>query len=361
MKYGGGMESVSRMRLGLLFGGVDLTIAEMVRIGRMAEVHGVDALYGVEAYRCGLLPLTALAAGTKTITIGPYVLNSAFRTPFAAGLAALDLNELSAGRLELAVGTGNAHITRHWLGVEPEPPLAKMRDYVTILRMMMRTRQGERMAHHGPIHSIDWVQQAVGPATKPAPVYLAASFPKMIRLAAMVADGLALGALVSPPYIREVILPSVREACEQADRDLSGFGIKVCAMVAADDDRTMASARARQAIAGVFAAHPHPYYEHLLREQGFAAQLGRCLAALKAGKLDAAADAIDDDVIDSLIIWGTPEDCATKLSAFAGAVDEAVIANVVGPSDFAEASERYRTLFDVVASFRGVRSNDGTS
>lgn len=94
----------------------DLTIAETVRVGRAAEAHGMDALHCVEAYRCGLLPLAALATGTEAVTIGPDVLNASFRTPFAVGLAALDLNEMSGGRLELALGIGNSHITRHWLG-----------------------------------------------------------------------------------------------------------------------------------------------------------------------------------------------------------------------------------------------------
>lgn len=42
-KKGGGM------RLGLLFGGIDLTISEMVRVAREAEAIGMHGLYCVEA------------------------------------------------------------------------------------------------------------------------------------------------------------------------------------------------------------------------------------------------------------------------------------------------------------------------
>lgn len=336
------------MRLGMLFGGADMRIADMVRVGRDAERHGMDALYCVEAYRSGLLPLAALAAGTEKVTIGPYVLNASFRTPFAAGLAALDLQDLSGGRLELAVGTGNAHVTRTWLGVETEPPLAKMRDYVSILRAMMRTRQGECAVHRGDVHTLDWVQQAPAPPEGPAPVHLAASFPKMIRMAAAVADGLALGALLSPAHIRDVILPSVQDAREPVNGGRGGFTVKVCVMVSADEDRDAAAAAARQAVAGTFAAHPHPYYEHLLREQGYAAQLQKCLAAIESGNLAAAAEAVDDEVIDSLVVWGTPEDCAGKLSAYAAVVDEAILANVASRSAVDDALARYRPLFDLL-------------
>lgn len=340
-----------RLRLGLLFGGVDLDIKQMIKVGQAAEAHGIDALYCVEAFRCGLLPLSALAAATEAITIGPYVLNAALRTPLAAGLAALDLDEMSQGRLELAVGAGNAHISRRWAGVEPEPPVAKMRDYIAILRMMMRAKRGEPVVHQGQVHSIDWVRQAASPNAHPVPVYMAASFPKMITVAATAANGLALGALVGPTYLREVILPAVRDALARTNRDPDAFGIKVCTMVAVDKDRATAHAKARNAVAGVFAAHPHPYYEHLLREQGFAQQLDRCLAAVDAGRMAEAADAIDDRVIDSLLVWGTPGECAAKLSAYECVADEAVLAHVASPATM-PAVDRYRPLLDVVDKIR---------
>jgi 5,10-methylenetetrahydromethanopterin reductase len=341
------------LRLGLLFGGADHSISEMVKIGRGAELAGVDALYCIEAYRNGLLPLAALAAATEHVTVGPYVLNAYFRTPFAAGLGALDLDEISGGRFELAVGSGNAHITQNWLGVEPRPPLEKMRDYVAVLRLMMRAHRGERVSYRGPVHSIDWMQQAPGPSEKPVPVYLAAIFPKILKSAVDIADGLALGAMCSPVYIRDVIRPLLQSAAHNAGKSLEGFGVKVCVMLAVHEDAAIARELASKAVAGTFAAHPHPYYEHMLREQGFGRQLETCLTAVAAGDMNAAAASLDDDVLDAVVVWGTARQCAERLTAFEGLVDEVVLANVSSSAEYdADPLASYRPLFDVIERVR---------
>ena len=48
---------------------------------------------------------------------------------------------------------------------------------------------------------------AVQPTRPSIPVNLAAIYPKMVKVAGRVADGLALGALLSAGYVREVIAP----------------------------------------------------------------------------------------------------------------------------------------------------------
>jgi len=347
------------MRVGLLFGGIDLTIREMILVARQAEAIGMHGLYCVEAYRSGLLPLAALAQATSRVSIGPYVLNAYCRTPFAAGLAALDLDEMSRGRLVMAVGSGNAHITQRWLGAALVPALEKMRDYTVILQRMMRARKGERVSYAGKVHSIEWSQQAHGPAGPPVPIYLAAIFPKMLELAGAAADGLALGAMTGPDYVREIIRPSVAAAAARAGRDPAALRYKMCAMVAVDDDRQSARRFARNAVAGTFATHPHPYYEYMLREQGFAVQLERSLLALAAGDFAGVADAIDDAVIDATVIWGTPDECVARLGRYEGLIDEMVLANVRPGSipDAAEPCAAYRPVLDVAARFSTVNSN----
>lgn len=341
------------VRTGVLFGGADLTVDEMASVGGDAETRGVDGLYCVEAYRSGLVPLAALARATRRTTVGPYVLNASFRAPFAAALEALDLSEILPGRLELAVGSGNPHITRHWLGVDPAPPLAQMYDYLKIVRMMLHARPGERVSYRGPVHSIEWVRHVPAGVGRPIPVYLAAVSPKMLQLAAGASDGLALGALTSPAYIRDVIRPLVRAAAERADRDPAGLRVKMCAMVAVHEDRDVAGDHARRAVAGMFAAHSHPYYERLLKQQGFAPQLDKCLTELAAGRTEAAAHAFAD-VIDSVMIWGTPADCAARLSAYEGVVDEVVLANTAAPlvPGDDDAVARYRLLLEVIERAR---------
>lgn len=339
-------------RFGLLFGGTDLSIDEMVKVARQAEARGIDALYCVEAYRSGLMPLAALAYSTASATLGPYVLNATLRTPYAAGLAALDIDEMSGGRLALAVGAGNAHLTRQYAGVESDRPLARVRDYVQILRLMMRAPAGEIVSHEGRVHSINWARSTPGSVGRPAPVYVAGASPKMLAMAVTVADGLALGALTSPGYIRDVIRPPMLKTASHAGRDAAELGLKVCVILAVHDDPMRARESARRTVAGIFASHPHPYYEHLLREQGFGIELERCLVELSAGRPDAAVQAISDDVLDSVTVCGTPSECAARLSDYGGLVDEVVVANASPAAFDGDPARRYALLLDVVEQAR---------
>ena len=64
------------MDIGLIFSGADMTMAELTAIGQRAEQSGVTSLYLAEAWRSGWVPLTALAATTTRVRLGPYVLNA---------------------------------------------------------------------------------------------------------------------------------------------------------------------------------------------------------------------------------------------------------------------------------------------
>ena len=314
---------------GLLVAGVGTSLPQMAEDARRAEAAGMDAVYCVEAYRGGLSTVAAIAAATERIRVGPYVLNAYARTPFATGLAAIDLDDLSRGRLLIGIGSGNAYITENWLGVPHEKPLAKMRDSVEIIRRMVRTPFGGRVDYEGELHSMAW-SPSVAPFRESIPVVMAAIFPKMRALAGRLADGIAIGAVTSASYVRDVIRPVVRKSVEDSGRDPDAFRFLMTSMCAVDADPERARSTLRRTISGIFAAHPHPYYEFMLREQGFGRQLDRCLAAVASGQIEAAAEAIDDEMVDQLAIGGSPESCLEQKNAYDGLIDEMIYTDVSG-------------------------------
>jgi 5,10-methylenetetrahydromethanopterin reductase len=205
------------MKLGLIFPGGGMKIRDMVTIGKEAEGAGFDSLYVTEAWRSGFVPLTALAMATQRVRLGPYVLNAYGRSPLLAGMSAIDLDELSGGRLLLGVGSGNRHINEDWQGVPHVEPYQKMKEYIECLRQIVRTRIGTPMTYEGKIHRMRWTP-AVDPLRESIPIYLSAIFPRMVRVAGQVADGVAIGAMGSADYLRTVLQPRVREAATQAGR-----------------------------------------------------------------------------------------------------------------------------------------------
>ena len=330
------------MELGLIFTGADTTIRELTTIAQQAEASGFSSLCMAEAWRSGWVPLTAMAAATSTIRLGPYVLNAYGRSPLLAGMSAIDFNEFSGGRLVLGVGGGNRNINEQWQGIPHQRVLTKMREYVTLMKQMARTRLGERLEFGGKVHSMDW-SPAVDPAEEPFPVYLAAVFPAMMRVAAQVADGIAGGATLSAGFLRDVVKPQAAEAAQAVGRDPESIEWTAVSFVAVDDDRARARRAAREAICHLYAPLPHPYYEYTMREQGFGAAADALLKLMPAGDLEASVNAIPDACVDRLVIAGTPEDCRARLASYAGVLNEMLLLNAMPAMD-GDIIERYASL-----------------
>jgi len=100
-------------------------MGELVTVARQADSAGFAGFYMAEVHRSGFVPLTAVAAATQRMRIGPYVLNAYARSPLITGMSAVDLNEVSGGRLVLGVGGGNRIINEVWQGIAHERVLTR--------------------------------------------------------------------------------------------------------------------------------------------------------------------------------------------------------------------------------------------
>ncbi len=337
------------MDLGLAFTGGGMRLAELVELGRRAEASAFDAVYLTEAWRSAFVPLSALATATERVRLGSYVLNAYGRSPFITAMAAVDLDELSGGRLVLGVGGGNKVINEQWQGIPHARVLTKMEEYVTLLRQAARTGIGERLDYQGKVHEMHWVP-AVDPI-RAFPVILAAIFPRMLRVAGRCADGLACGAVISAEYLRDVIRPEASKAAADADRDPDALSFYTGVLMAVDADRERARRRARESICALFDPLPHPYYEFTLREQGFSAAADAALRFMPAGELDRAVDAIPDERLDRVAIAGTPDECLERLASYEGVVDEVVCVNVTPPPE-GDPGAAYDDVFALARAFR---------
>ncbi len=312
------------MRLSLMFaGGGGMTVHDMVRLAVEAEEAGADGVFLPEAWRSAFVSITAIAAATERIEIGPYVLNAHAHSPLFTGIAAVDLDEFSGGRLVLGVGSGNRITNEAYQGIPVVKPLAKMRDYVEVLRRVTTARTGERVDHVGMVHSTTGWHAQVQPVRPRIPIVLAATSPRMTQLAGEVADGVALGSLLGVDHLSNLRNDQLRDVAPD-------FRVMASAFVAVDADRDAARHAARSAVVNLFAGKPHPHYESLLRQQGYADVADAILAAVAADDIDAAHRAVSDDVLDALTICGTVDDCAAGIDRYRGAVSDLILVNASG-------------------------------
>lgn len=310
------------MRLGLLLGFED-SIKTMTTLAREGEAAGLGSLYTVEAGRSAMVTAAAVMHATEHATVGTYIANAYARDPWVTGLAARDLDEMSDGRFVLGMGTGNPHFNEWYMGVDTTKPLAKMRDFLNVVRGVVAGRAGEAVRYQGDVHSIRW--RASWDPTRPSiPVYLSASGPNMVRLAGEVSDGVGVGVMSSTRFLTDMVRPNATAGCEAAGRDPSQLAFPMGAMVSVNHDTERARQATRAAICGLYHPVPHPYYDSQLRQLGFGEFADQATELMPAGEIREAMALVPDEVIDTMTITGTPEECVTRIGQYEGLADEII-------------------------------------
>ena len=339
-------EKRATVRLGLLLGFED-SLDAIVTLAREGEAAGVESIYTVEAGRSALVPAAAVVNATSHARIGTYIVNAYARDPWLTGLAARDLDELSGGRFVLGVGTGNPHFNEWYMGIDSSKPIAKMRDYLEIVRAVVAGKAGEPVRHNGEVHSIRW-RATWDPTRESIPVYLSASGPNMVRLAGEVSDGVGVGIMSSVTFMRDIVRPNARSAAEAVGRDPDALAFPMGSLVSVNQDAELARQATRAAICGLFHPVPHPYYDSQLRQLGFADFADQATALMPQGKIREAMALVPNEVVDTMTITGTPAECAARLTEYEGIADE-VIAFRIAQRNEPVGIAAYEKLFELAS------------
>ena len=106
---------------------------------KLAESLGYEAVYITHvAGRESLTVLTVYAQATERIRIGTGVVPIYTRTPATMAQTAATIDELSGGRLTLGLGVSHRPVVEGWHGQTIDRPVAEMREYVAIVRAILR-------------------------------------------------------------------------------------------------------------------------------------------------------------------------------------------------------------------------------
>ena len=189
-----------------------------VRRVRLAEELGYEACYVTHiAGRESLTLLTIYASSTERLRIGTGVVPIYTRTPATMAQTAATINEFSHGRLRLGLGISHRPVVEGWHGQSIDSPAGEMREYVEIVRAILRGEDppaGTKWSTGFRLAGVD-----IAPDL---PIYIAALSPLMLRLAGEIADGVLLWLCV-PDYIRTVVVPEVTKGREKAGKGLDGL------------------------------------------------------------------------------------------------------------------------------------------
>ena len=203
-----------------------------------------------------------------------------------------------------------------------------MRETVLAVKEILRAWQhGTQLNFRGEFTRHTLMPPAFSPGPNPygvPPVLMGALGPVMTRTAAEVADGLLVMPFHSHRHFRERTLPAVTAGLEQAGRDRSEFAVLPQAIVATG--RTPAEVAAASAgVRGLLAFYAStPAYRPVLEVEGWEDLQPELNRLSKLGDVEAMAGLVDDTMVDTLAVRGTPEECAAEITRRFGDVAERV-------------------------------------
>lgn len=305
------------MRLGLNLGYSAGRVRDDTDLVLAAERLGYDSVWAAEAYGSDAVTvLSWYAARTERIRVGSAVLQMPARTPAMTAMTAATLSELSGGRFALGLGLSGPQVVEGWHGVPYGRPLAKTREYVSIVR---RALARERLQHRGTHYRLPYDgsdASGLGKAlrltvrsTHDVPIYLAAIGPKNVALAAEIADGW-LPVFYSPRRSAEVFRPHIAAGLAAAgDAGKQAlFDVAPSAPAVLTDDPEQARWAVKPMLAlyiGGMGAKGRNFYNDLACRYGYEPQARLIQDLYLSGKRMEAVAAVPDALVDEVSLIGS--------------------------------------------------------
>ncbi|MFN8052056.1 MAG: TIGR03617 family F420-dependent LLM class oxidoreductase [Acidimicrobiales bacterium] len=277
---------------------------------------GLDGVFTFEGPHDVFTPLV-LAAPSTTLDLYTNAAIALPRNPIQLAHQAWDLQALSEGRFALGLASQvRAQIERRY-GTDFHPPLGRMRELVAALRAIFDSWQhGARLDFRGDYYTHTLMPPLFNPGpldVGPPPIWLGGLGPKMVEMAATVADGLLVMPFCTERFFTEHTLVAVDRGLAASQRTRDDFAI-VCESIicCGRDEAEMAAARDGVRMLLSFYGST-PAYRPVLDAHGWGELQGELNAMTKANEWDRMPDLVDDEMLATLAVCGTPDEVADQL------------------------------------------------
>jgi len=301
---------------------------------RAARDLGFDSVWTGESWSSDAFsPLAAVAAATTRVRLATGIAQMSARTPTAMAMHAMTLDGLSEGRAVLGVGVSGPQVVEGWYGRPFGKPLARTREYVSIVRAALAREVP--VASAGPYYPLPYqgegalglgkpLKMITHPRRADIPIFLGAEGPKNVALAAEIADGWV--PLYYSPYRSEVYAEQLRAA-------KPGFEIAVNVSVFVADDVATALWPIKAALGfyiGGMGAKSKNFHTELMARMGYEEEAHHIQDLFFEGKRDEAILAVPDAFADEISLVGPKERIAERLEVWR---DTPVTTLLLGGSD----------------------------
>ncbi|GLZ08153.1 LLM class F420-dependent oxidoreductase [Actinomadura sp. NBRC 104412] len=290
--------------------------AQRAVVERLADLGYTDAWSGEASGHDAFTPLAIISQWAPGLRLGTAIAPIYTRGPGLLAMQAGTLANLAPGRFVMGIGASSRTIVEDWNAGSMAAPLASTRDMVRFLRKALR---GERVNEEYTTFAIRGFRLDTPPETPP-PLAVAALRPRMLRLAAEESEG-AITNWVSAPDVVQV-------------RASAGPEVELLARVyvVPTEDADMARALARRQVAAYLTVPGYAAFQEWLGRGPRLAAMGERWAA---GDRRGALEAIDDEVVDELVLWGSLKEIRDRVDEYrSNGVDTPIITILPpGPAD----------------------------
>ncbi len=306
---------MSRDRLGIGFTGAPYSVREVVEMAKLAEKQGFASFWCAEDYylRDAISNISCVSYATEKIQISTGIVNPFTRNPVLVAETIATLNELSGGRMNLALGTGVQPLVES-MGIAFDRPLAAIAESVAIIRGLL---EGKTLDYTGKVFNTKQVKLGHNPyfdlveanlKVTPVPIWVAAIGPKMLELAGRIGDGVLFTAGFSVFNVKQA-MPLVKRGAGNSGRSLGD--LKVGTYLASS------LGEASKEVKGFLAfdvAYSRP--ENVIAV-GIAEKKVTEIhdAVMKKGLLEASR-LVSDDIVDQFAACGTKGEIQSKVEEF---------------------------------------------
>lgn len=288
----------------------DYPLQESLASIRLADELGFHACYSAdETWHKDMWLLFAAAAGqTKQIRLGPSVSPVTLREPTLIAQAVATLDELSGGRAEAVLSSGNfGLLAQYGLGGPGTKPLSRTKEALSVIRTLL---EDGTITHSGEFYSYDGLFTFARPVQERVPLKLGAMRgPRSFEAAGELSDG-CHHALSYTREAYDYAVRHIRAGAQRAGKDWRTLDIGAWVVFATGPDSAAAKDAARSMVGIYASAMPK---EQLIRNGVDPQELKPAIDAINAGDLARGIELTSPELADRLSIAGTPEECAEKI------------------------------------------------
>ncbi len=283
-----------------------------------AERLGFTSAWTAEAYGSdALTPLAWWGSHTSTIRLGTSIVQMSARTPAATAMAAMTMDHLSDGRFILGLGASGPQVVEGWYGQEYPKPLARTREYVEIVRQIVRREAP--VDFHGAFYDMPNkggtglgkpLKSTIHPRRKEIPIFLGAEGPKNVALSAEICDGW-LPLFFSPKddaFYRQCLQDGFDKSGDPTKKDR--FEVAATLMMIPGDDVEKCADMIRPFLAlyaGGMGAREANFHFEVFARMGYEDVALKVQDLYLAGKKQEAAAAIPLRMVEDVALVGPPD------------------------------------------------------